>query len=76
MGPQTQEFMVLLAKIMHQSGIVDGKEYIRAIRNTFNEPNANFERADYQYLQGLANFLEKEMRHKRNLPGCPAGLHC
>jgi hypothetical protein len=53
--------LVLLLKMLHDGGTLDANVYVRVLKNTFNDPEAKFERADYQYLRGLANTLTEEL---------------
>ena len=53
--------LVLLVKVMHRTGALDGRAYIQSIKDTFNDPDAHFERQSYDYLRGLANSLEEEL---------------
>jgi hypothetical protein len=57
--------LVLLVKLLHQQGAVDANAYVRSLKLTFNDPDARLERADYRYLQSLANTLAEEL----DLPG-------
>lgn len=72
MGPEPKAFisgtfagqkmaLVLLVKVMHHTGALDGRAYVQALKNTFNDADAKFERPDYEYLRGLANSLEEEL---------------
>ena len=47
--------------MLHDGGTLDANVYVRVLENTFNDPEAKFERADYQYLQALANTLTEEL---------------
>ena len=53
--------LVLLVKVMHTNGVLDGNIYNRALKNTFNDPAAKFERQEYEYMQRLAQTLDAEL---------------
>ena len=59
--------LVILVKLLHARGVLNGVDYIALLKATFNDPDAQFTRQDYVYLRGLANSLEEEFA---GLPGC------
>jgi hypothetical protein len=80
MGPETQAWLsgnftgqkmalVMLVKLLHQQRTIDGAVYVKALKDTFNDPDAQFEKQSYDYLRGLATTLEEELD---GLPRRPA----
>ncbi len=52
--------LVLLVKVLHSKGVLDGGVYTNALKDTFNDPAAQFTRDEYQYVQALAKYLDEE----------------
>jgi hypothetical protein len=54
----TQNALVILAKCLMNNGALKPGQYQNAIKATFNEPDADWTRLDYVFLQHLAQMLE------------------
>ena len=54
----TQNALVILAKCMMKNGALTPGQFPAALKTTFNEADADFDRLDYQYLRQLAKMLE------------------
>jgi hypothetical protein len=62
----TQIAFVILAKCLLNNGALKPGQFASAIKATFNESEADWQRLDYQYLQRLAAQLdEAETRDRR-----------
>jgi hypothetical protein len=50
--------ITLLVQMLERRGVMEKGAYLQAIKNTFNAPEADFNRLDYKLLQNLVNMLE------------------
>jgi hypothetical protein len=50
--------LATLVQMLEQRGALEKGAYLRALKGTFSDPAADFERPDYMLLQHLARFLE------------------
>jgi hypothetical protein len=55
----TQNALVILAKCLMNNGALKPGQFPNALKSTFNEPEADWTRLDYQYLQQLTKMLEE-----------------
>jgi hypothetical protein len=55
----TQNAFVILAKCLMNNGALKPGQLPKALIETFNEPDADWTRLDYHYLQQLATMLEQ-----------------
>jgi hypothetical protein len=62
----TKTALVILAKCLMNNGALKPGQFANALKSTFNEAEADWQRLDYQYLQQLATMLEDaETRDRR-----------
>ena len=54
----TQNALVILAKCLMNNGALGPGQFPKALKDTFNEPDADWTRLDYHYLRQLATMLE------------------
>jgi hypothetical protein len=54
----TQSALVILAKCLMNNGALLPGQFPNALKTTFNAAEAEWDRPDYQFLQGLAKMLE------------------
>jgi hypothetical protein len=63
----TQNAFVILAKCLMNNGALKPGQFPKALKETFNEPDADWSRLDYHYFQQLAAMLEEaEIRDRRD----------
>jgi hypothetical protein len=63
----TQNAFVILAKCLMNNGALKPGQFPKALKETFNEPDADWSRLGYHYFQQLATMLEEaEMRDRRD----------
>jgi hypothetical protein len=53
-----QNSFVILAKCLINNGALKPSQFPAALKATFNEPDADFDRPDYQFFLRLAKLLE------------------
>jgi hypothetical protein len=64
---RTQNAFVVLAKCLMNNGALKPGQFPKALKDTFNEPDADWSRLDYHYFQQLAAMLEEaEIRDRRD----------
>jgi hypothetical protein len=51
--------LVILAKCLLNNGALRPGQFANALKSTFNEAEADWQRPDYQYLQQLATMLDE-----------------
>jgi hypothetical protein len=54
----TQNALVILSKCLMNNGALKPGQYPKALKDTFNEPDADWSRLDYHYFQQLTSMLE------------------
>jgi hypothetical protein len=54
----TQTAFVILTKCLLNNGALQPGQFAQALKSTFNEAEADWQRLDYQYLQRLAKMIE------------------
>jgi hypothetical protein len=63
----TQNAFLILAKCLMNNGALKPGQFPKALKETFNEPDADWSRLDYHYFQQLAAMLEEaEIRDRRD----------
>ena len=55
MAPETQIALVMLVKMLHQQGSIEGHAYSNALKVAFDDPGAS------EPLRGLAATIDKEL---------------
>jgi hypothetical protein len=55
----SQNAFVILVKCLMKNGALKQGQFRAALKETFNEPDADLSRLDYQYLQILAELMQK-----------------
>lgn len=58
----------ILIRLLHKRGVVDAHEFIAGIEQTFNQPDARFDRQSYMALQKFANLLAAEIAEDDDPP--------
>jgi hypothetical protein len=62
----TTSAFVILAKCLLNNGALKPGQFPAALKSTFNEAEADWQRLDYQFLQQLATAIdEAEIRDRR-----------
>jgi hypothetical protein len=61
----SQMGIVILVKCLLNNGALKPGQFTDALKATFNEAEADFERLDYVYLRQLANEVDKAEAHDR-----------
>lgn len=51
---------VMLVRVLEKSGSLEKGRFEQALKETFNHPDAQFERADYQFFAQLLQLLEQD----------------
>jgi hypothetical protein len=59
----SQMAIVILVKCLLNNGALNPGQFAAALKATFNEAEADFERLDYVYLRQLANEVDKAETH-------------
>jgi hypothetical protein len=52
---------VMLTRCLERSGTLPNGRFQKALRDTFNDPDADFARADYQFFASLLRELEQDV---------------
>ncbi len=55
----TQVALVVMAKCLMNNGALRPGQFSNALKTTFNEPDADWARLDYQFLQELAKMMDE-----------------
>jgi hypothetical protein len=61
----TQNALVILTKCLLNNGALNVGQFSGALKETFNEPDADFQRLDYTFLQRLADMIDRAEAHDR-----------
>ena len=61
----TQNAFVILTKCLMNNGALKPGQFSSALKSTFNEAEAEYQRLDYQYFQHLAQILDDAETHDR-----------
>jgi hypothetical protein len=63
----TQNAFVILAKCLMNNGALKPGQFPKALKDSFNAPDADWSRLDYHFIQQLAKMLdEAEIRDRRD----------
>jgi len=60
-----QNTFVILAKCLLNNQALKPGQFSAALKATFNEPDADFQRLDYQFFQRLARMIEDAEIHDK-----------
>lgn len=55
----TMQAFVLLVKCLLSNGALKPGQFSGLLKETYNHPDAEYERLDYKYFQRLANLLDE-----------------
>ena len=61
----TQNALVILAKCLMNNGALKPGQFSAALKSTFNEGQADWQRLDYQYFRSLAALLDEAEKRDR-----------
>lgn len=54
---------VMLVRILEKNGSLEPGRFEKALRDTFNHPDAQFDRADYKFFAHLLRQLEQDQQN-------------
>ena len=68
MGSAMIDALVILDKCLLNNGALKAGQFSGALKQTFNHPDADWERLDYAFFQQLAKMIDEAEIQDRNAP--------